>query len=113
MSKFGSLYVEKDSIFHRMNPVVKTLMFILWSITVFMYVYEHPNKFVLSSSDLYCYTYLNPISNNKELVFFAVIVFNIINAVFILIIPHEFGIKLAGHKPVLVGLFGATFTPNR
>lgn len=105
MSKFGSLYVEGDSIFHRMNPAVKTLMFILWSITVFMYLDIRVSVFLVVFGILLLYLSKIPYKIIKNL-FLAVIIFNIINAIFILIISPDFGIKLSGHKTLLINLFG-------
>jgi energy-coupling factor transport system permease protein len=105
MSKFGSLYVESDSIFHKMNPAVKMLMFILWSITVFMYLDIRASLFLVVLGSLLLYLSKIPYRIIKNL-FLAVIAFNIINAIFIFIISPELGITLAGHKTVVIDLFG-------
>ena len=105
MSKFGSLYVESDSLFHKMNPAVKTLMFIMWSITVFMYLDIRISLFLVVFGSLLLYLSKIPCEIIKNL-FFAVMAFNVINAIFILIISPEFGTTLAGHKTVLIDLFG-------
>lgn len=105
MSNFGSFYVEGNSIFHKMNPAVKMLMFVLWSITVFMYLDIRVSLFLVLFGSFLLYLSKIPCRIIKNL-FFAVITFNIINAVFILIISPEFGVVLSGHKTVLIDLFG-------
>ena len=105
MSKFGSLYVEGDSFFHKMNPVVKTLMFIFWSITVFMYLDIRASLFLVALGSFLLHLSKIPYKIIKNL-FLAVIIFNVINAIFIFIISPEFGTTLAGHKTVLIDLFG-------
>lgn len=105
MSRVGSLCIESGSIFYRMNPIVKTLMFILWSITIFMNLDIRTSLFlVVFGSTLLCLSKI-PYGLIKNL-FFAVVTFNFVNAILILIISPELGIALAGHKTVLVNLFG-------
>jgi len=105
MSSFGSPYVEGNSIFHRMNPAVKMLMFIFWSIIVFMYLDIRVSLFLVVFGSLLLYLSRIPGRIIKNL-FFAVITFNIINVIFIIIISPDFGIELAGHKTVLKKFFG-------
>ena len=105
MSKVGSFYIESDSVFHRMNPIVKTLMFILWSITIFMYLDIRASLFLVVFGYLLLCLSKIPYRLIKNLSF-AVVAFNLANALLILLISPEFGIALAGHKTVLVNLFG-------
>lgn len=105
MNKFGSLYIEGDSFFHKMNPIVKALMFILWSIVVFMYMDIRVSLFLVLLGAILLYMAKIPYRTVRNL-FIAVVGFNIINAFFILIISPGFGIELAGHKTVLIEMFG-------
>jgi energy-coupling factor transport system permease protein len=109
MSKFGTLYVESDSFFHKMEPSLKLLIFVLWSITVFMFLDIRVAIFLLLLG-LVCLSFSKiPFRIVKNL-FTVVIVFNLINAIFIFLITPEYGTTLTGKTTVLCSFLGYQLT---
>ena len=41
MSKMGTLYIEGESYFHRMDGAVKLILFIIWMILTFVFYYSY------------------------------------------------------------------------
>jgi energy-coupling factor transport system permease protein len=109
MSKFGTLYVESDSFFHKMEPSLKLLIFVLWSVTVFMFMDLRVNIILLCiGAACLCFSKI-PFRVIKNL-FVVVIVFNLINAVFIFLITPEYGVTLTGKSTVLCDFLGYQVT---
>lgn len=105
MSKSGSLYIEADSFFHRLNPAVKLTMFILWLITVFMFLDLRISLGLLIVGAILLKFAAIPFATIRNL-FLAVIFFNLINAVFILLLASDYGVTLSGNSQILVNLWG-------
>lgn len=105
MSKFGSLYVEGTSVFHKMNPVVKLLIFILWSIIVFMFLDIRIGLILLCLGLLMISRSQIPYRVARN-IFIAVIIFNIINSIFILLLASDYGVKLSGERTLLLDIDG-------
>lgn len=105
MNKFGSLYVEGDSFFHRMNPSLKLLIFGLWLISVFMFLDLRVSLWLLIVGFILLKFAAIPYEVSRNL-FIAVVIFNLINAVFILLISPYFGVTLSGDSRVVFTLWG-------
>ncbi|MCF7790586.1 MAG: energy-coupling factor transporter transmembrane protein EcfT [Victivallales bacterium] len=105
MSKYGTLYIEGNSFFHRLAPSIKFIIFILWSITVFMSLDLRLSLALLAIGIIFLFFAEIPFRIIKNL-FAVVIIFNIINAVFILLISPEFGAELTGQKTRLCSVLG-------
>ena len=105
MSKFGSLYVNGNSFFHKLNPSVKLLIFILWSITVFAFL-DLRMGLLLLAVGLLMLSYAQIPFNIARNLFIAVIIFNLINAIFIVLIAHDYGVKLSGQETLLLNIAG-------
>ena len=109
MSKFGTLYVESDSFFHKMEPSLKLLIFVLWSITVFMFLDLRFDVLLICLGIIFlCFSKI-PFRIIKNL-FIVVIVFNLINAVFIFLITPGYGTTLTGKTTVLFSFLDYKFT---
>ena len=109
MSKFGTLYVESDSFFHKMEPSLKLLIFVLWSITVFMFLDLRFDVLLICLGIIFlCFSKI-PFRIIKNL-FIVVIVFNLINAVFIFLITPGYGTTLTGKTTVLFSFMDYKFT---
>ncbi len=104
MSKFGTLYVDSDSFFHRMDPSLKLLIFILWSITVFMFLDIRIDVILLALGIIFLSFSKIPFRTIKNL-FIVVIVFNLINAVFIFLITPGYGTVLTGKTNIICGVW--------
>ena len=109
MSKFGTLYVESDSFFHKMEPSLKLLILVLWSITVFMFLDIRFDVLLICLGIIFlCFSKI-PFRIIKNL-FIVVIVFNLINAVFIFLITPGYGTTLTGKTTVLFSFLDYKFT---
>ncbi len=109
MSKFGTLYVESDSFFHKMEPSLKLLILVLWSITVFMFLDLRFDVLLICLGIIFlCFSKI-PFRIIKNL-FIVVIVFNLINAVFIFLITPGYGTTLTGKTTVLFSFLDYKFT---
>ncbi len=104
MSKFGTLYIEGDSIFHRMAPSLKLLIFILWSITVFMFLDLRISILLIVLGTFLLYFSKIP-RNIITNLFIVVISFNLINALFILAITPAYGVTLTGKSSLLLSFY--------
>jgi energy-coupling factor transport system permease protein len=109
MSKFGTLYVDSDSFFHKMEPSLKLLIFVLWSITVFMFLDFRVDIILLCIGVIFLGFSKIPFHIIKNL-FIVVIVFNLINAVFIFLITPEYGTTLTGKTTLLCSFLGYKVT---
>lgn len=105
MNKFGSLYIEGDSFFHCLNPVVKLLMFISWLIIVFMFLDLRVSSGLLVVGFIMLKFAALPYRAIRNL-FIAAGVFNLINAVFILILVPDYGVTLTGNSHIAISLLG-------
>ncbi|HJO92055.1 MAG TPA: energy-coupling factor transporter transmembrane component T [Victivallales bacterium] len=105
MSKYGTLYVEGNSFFHKLDPSLKLLLFVLWAVTVFMF-FDLRVDFVLIITGIVLLCFSGIPSRIIKTLFIIVISFNIINSIFILLISPDFGVTLAGHKTIIGHIWG-------
>lgn len=104
MHKFGSLYIEGNSFFHRMNPSVKLFMFACWLITVFSFLDLRVSIFLLLLGFILL-SFANIPYNISRNLFLVIASFNLINAVFILLLAPDYGVTLSGNNAILYTLF--------
>jgi len=109
LSKFGTLYVDSDSFFHRMEPSLKLLVFLLWSVTVFMFLDLRVDIFLLVLGIILLSLSRIPFIIIRNL-FIVVIIFNLINALFIFLITPDYGTILTGKTTVLCNLWHYSLT---
>lgn len=103
MSRHGSLYIEKDTFFHRMNGSVKLILFIAWTIVTFLFLDIRIFGFMLFIGSLLLM--LARISFRVIKPFLWVMLgFNILNSIFILIITPEYGSELIGTSTYVFSL---------
>ncbi|AUR50910.1 energy-coupling factor transporter transmembrane component T family protein [Aquella oligotrophica] len=105
MNKFGSLYFEADSFFHRMNPGIKLIIFIFWLIVVFMFFDLRVSIGLLVTGFVLLKFATIPYTVSRNL-FIAVLSFNFINAIFILLITPDYGVTLTGNSHILFNIAG-------
>jgi len=105
MHKFGSLYVEADSFFHRLNPVVKLSMFVAWLVAVFMFLDLRVSIGLLITGFIFLWFAKIPYRIARNL-FIAIGVFNLINALFILLLAPDYGVTLTGVNDIVLDCFG-------
>ena len=105
MSSYGTLYIEGDSFFHKLAPSVKLLIFLLWAITIFLYLDLRLSVILLILGLAFLSISKIPFRIIKNL-FIIVILLNIINALFILLISPGFGTNLTNQETVVCSIFG-------
>lgn len=109
MSRSGSLYIEKDSLFHRLDGSSKFLMLIAW--TSFIFMFMDIRIFIFMS--ILGFAMLGgskiPFRSIKPLTVFVVI-FSIVNALVLIVITPNYGSELSGQTTVIASLSGRTIT---
>ncbi len=109
MSRSGSLYIEKSSLFHRLDGSVKLVMLLSW--TIFLFFFMDLRIFtgmivlggvLLSASKI-------PFKNMKPLIGF-VVVFTFFNSAFLMLVTPEYGSVLSGTRTVLWTFYGRVLT---
>ncbi|MBD8500467.1 energy-coupling factor transporter transmembrane component T family protein [Paenibacillus arenosi] len=103
MSKAGMLYIERDTLFHRLDGAVKLLMLLAWTVIVFLF--QDIRVFIvlfifgiglLKSAQL-------PWTRIRLLVW-VIIVFNIFNSLFTILVSPAYGSEVNGTTTVLIDL---------
>lgn len=95
MSRMGTLYVEGDSFFHKLDGSVKFLLFIGWYILTFMFLDLRVFLAMSIIGVLMLCVAKIPFKYIKPLLW-VMIVFNLINSIFILLITPTHGTNLVG-----------------
>lgn len=109
MNNTGSLYIEKESIFHSLDGSVKLLMLIAWTAFVFMFMDARIFTCVIILGFIMLWISKIPYKNVKPLVIF-VIVFTLFNSLFLILVTPQYGSELAHKYTVAINLFGLKLT---
>ncbi|MFV0516172.1 MAG: energy-coupling factor transporter transmembrane component T family protein [Aminipila sp.] len=105
MTKSGSLYIERDSIFHRMDGSIKLLMLVGW--TAFVFAFMDLRVFCAILVLGLIMLKVSKLPNKAIWPFFAfIIVFTIFNSAFLVLVTPQYGSKLTGTYTELFSLFG-------
>ncbi|MBN7774086.1 energy-coupling factor transporter transmembrane component T family protein [Clostridium aminobutyricum] len=105
MSKSGALYIERNSIFHRLDGSIKLLMLVAW--TAFVFAFMDARVFIGVLLLGLAMLKASKLPNKAIWPFFAfILVFTIFNSIFLMIVTPEFGSKLAGSHTDLFSLGG-------
>lgn len=105
MSRTGSLYIEKDSIFHRLDGSIKFIMLIAWTAVVFMFMDARIFTFMIILG--FTMIKISKISyRDMKILLIFVFIFTIFNSLFLILITPEYGSKLAGTTTVLMPFWG-------
>lgn len=103
MSRAQTLYIEGDSIFHKMSGVTKMLLFIVWTMITVMFL--DIRIFIgmgILGAVMLCFSQI-PWKTIKPLLW-IMIVFNLINIIFILLITPQYGSELVGNSTNLINI---------
>ncbi|MBE6034902.1 MAG: energy-coupling factor transporter transmembrane protein EcfT [Clostridiales bacterium] len=105
MTKSGSLYIDRDSLFHKMDGSVKLLMLIGWTAFVFAFMDIRVFAAILIAGLIMLKTSKLP---NKAIwpFFVFIIVFTVFNSAFLVAVTPQYGSKLTGSYTELFTLFG-------
>ena len=103
MSRAQTLYIEGDSIFHRLSGVSKILLFLTWTMITVMFLDIRVFLGMAVVSAIMLYAAKIPSKTLKPLLWIMV-VFNIINIIFILLITPQYGTELVGTNTKLISI---------
>lgn len=109
MSRSGSLYIERETIFHNLDGSVKLLMLICWTAFIFMFMDLRVFLIMTILGFLMIKMAQIPFRNVKPLVIFVVI-FTIFNSLLLILVTPQYGSELAGKYTFLFNLFGFKLT---
>lgn len=109
LSRSGSLYIEKDTIFHRIDGSIKLLMLILWTVFIFMFMDARIFFVMIIIGFILLFRARIPFSRIKPLLVFVVL-FTIFNSILLVLITPEYGSKLTGRYTVLLSVLGVKLT---
>ena len=103
MSRAQTLYIEGDSIFHKLSGVSKILLFVIWTMITVMFLDLRVFLVMGLVSAIMLYFAKIPSKTIKPLLWIMV-VFNIINVIFILLITPQYGSELVGSNTELINI---------
>lgn len=110
MSKSGSLYIERQSVFHSLDGSIKLLMLIAW--TFFAFAFMDARVFIAMIVLGIVILKISKLPNKAiwPLLLF-IFIFTVFNSAFLLLITPEFGSKLTGTytEAVSIGFYTITF----
>ncbi len=110
MSKSGSLYIERQSVFHSLDGSIKLLMLIAW--TFFAFAFMDARVFVAMIVLGLAMLKISKLPNKAiwPLLLF-IFIFTVFNSAFLLLITPEYGSKLTGTytDAVSIGFYTITF----
>jgi energy-coupling factor transport system permease protein len=103
MTRSGALYIEKDSIFHKLDGSIKFLMLIAWSIFVFMFMDARIFTVMITLGFFMLYLAKLPFKAIRPLILF-VVVFTLLNSLVLILVAPGYGSQLAGRYTVAFNL---------
>lgn len=95
MSKSGSLYIERQSVFHRLDGSIKLLMLIAWTFFAFAFMDARVFLGMIALGLVMLKLSKLPGKAIWPLLLF-ILIFTILNSAFLLLITPEFGSELTG-----------------
>lgn len=109
MSKSGSLYIHRDSLFHRLDGSVKFLMLISWTVFAFMFLDARVFAVMICLGFAMLKVAKLPLKIILPLAAF-VFVFTVFNSIFLILVTPEYGSKLVGRYTVALNIFDIRVT---
>ncbi|QAA31577.1 energy-coupling factor transporter transmembrane component T family protein [Clostridium manihotivorum] len=109
MNRSGSLYIEKNSIFHKLDGSVKLLMMIIWTIFIFMFMDARVFLIMLIIGFGFILIAKLPFKSIAPLIVF-IFIFTIFNSLLLFIVTPAYGSTLAGKYTALVNFHGYKLT---
>lgn len=103
MSKSGMLYVDKDTLFHRMDGAAKLIVFAVWTVIVFLFQ-DLRVFFPLFAIGLILLFLAQIPYKRIRLLVWIMVVFNLFNSIFTLLITPSYGSEVTGTTTVVLDL---------
>lgn len=95
MSRMGTLFIEGDSIFHRLDGTVKMLLLLTWTVLTFFFLDVRVFTVMLVAGFLLLGLARIPFRMVRPLLW-VMIVFNLLNSLFIVLLTPGYGTVLTG-----------------
>ncbi|WP_160678121.1 energy-coupling factor transporter transmembrane component T [Clostridium sp. C8-1-8] len=109
MNRSGSLYIEKDSIFHKLDGSVKLLMMIIWTIFIFFFMDARVFLTMLIIGFGFILIAKLPFKSIAPLIVF-IFIFTIFNSLLLFIVTPAYGSTLVGRYTTLLNFHGYKLT---
>jgi energy-coupling factor transport system permease protein len=103
MTRSGALYIERDSIFHKLDGSVKLLMLIAWTIFIFLFMDARIFMAMIILGFFMLYLAKLPFKTLRPLILF-VVVFTILNSLVLILVTPDYGSLLAHRYTVVLNL---------
>lgn len=103
MRRTGTLYIEENTFFHRMDGSIKFLLFLTWTVVTVLFMDLRIFVVMLLLGFLCLNIAKIPFKVVKPLLW-VMITFNIINSIFILLITPAYGTELTGTSRAVLNL---------
>ncbi|MBP2001841.1 energy-coupling factor transport system permease protein [Paenibacillus shirakamiensis] len=103
MSKGGGIYVAGDSWVHRLDGAVKLILWLIWTVVVFMFLDLRLFAVMIAIGVALLWSARIPL-RKMAFLFWFLIFFTFTNAIFILLITPTFGTTLTGTNTPLIPL---------
>lgn len=103
MNQTSGLYVAGDSFFHRMDAAVKLILLLTWTVVTFLFMDLRVFAVMLAGGVTMLLLARVPF-RKMALLFWALMVFTVINSIFILLITPRFGTTLTGSDTPIIPL---------
>ncbi len=103
MTRSGALYIERDSIFHRLDGSIKFLMLITWTIFIFLFMDARIFSFMIILGFLMLYFAKLPFKVLKPLILFVAI-FTVLNSLVLILVTPDYGSMLTHRYTVAIDL---------
>ncbi|WP_435922794.1 energy-coupling factor transporter transmembrane component T family protein [Paenibacillus sp. DYY-L-2] len=95
MNKTGSLYVDGESLFHRMDGAVKLILLLVWTVVTFLFLDLRVFAVMLAAGIAMLVSARIP-ARKMALLFWVLMVFTVVNSIFILLVTPRYGTELTG-----------------
>ncbi|OAB37626.1 cobalamin biosynthesis protein CbiQ [Paenibacillus macquariensis subsp. defensor] len=103
MNRTGSLYEPGNSLFHRLDGTVKLCLFAVWTILTFLFFDLRVFGVMLAVGAILLITSGIPFKR-IALLFWIMIIFTVLNSIFILLITPTFGTRMTGTDTPMIPL---------
>ncbi|HEY4391428.1 MAG TPA: energy-coupling factor transporter transmembrane component T [Paenibacillus sp.] len=103
MNKTGNLYVDGNSFFHRMDGAIKLIMLLVWTVCTFLFMDVRIFAILLTGGIFMLLSAGIPFKRMAVL-FWLMMIFLVINSIFILLVTPRFGTSLTGSDTPLLPL---------
>ncbi len=109
MSRTGSLYIDRNTIFHNLDGSVKLFMWICWTIFIFMFMDIRVFAIMTVLGFVLLKLAKVPFKSIKPLLIF-IIVFTLFNSVLLILVTPDYGSQITGKYTVILKVFKSTLT---